>query len=139
MKIFSVTRIKNRQQPVANCNHHSFSSILYSIDYVRYSTQSLTVSFRHCERLFVIVSCFCACRYPDEEAGEIPMAFVVRKPGGNISGPQVMDYIAKQACFLQIHLFFSASESLISQLRKNIRFPKKQTIEILHTIFCYPK
>ncbi|KAH9618487.1 hypothetical protein KSS87_008900 [Heliosperma pusillum] len=34
--------------------------------------------------------------YPDEEAGEIPMAFVVRKPGSNIAGAQVMDYVAKQ-------------------------------------------
>ncbi|KAJ0104548.1 hypothetical protein Patl1_18260 [Pistacia atlantica] len=37
--------------------------------------------------------------YPDEEAGQIPMAFVVRKPGSNITAAQVMDFIAKQACF----------------------------------------
>ncbi|KAF8036944.1 hypothetical protein BT93_B0002 [Corymbia citriodora subsp. variegata] len=34
--------------------------------------------------------------YPDEEAGQIPMAFVVRKPGSNITGSQIMDFIAKQ-------------------------------------------
>ncbi|XP_074317180.1 4-coumarate--CoA ligase-like 9 [Silene latifolia] len=34
--------------------------------------------------------------YPDEDAGEIPMAFVVRKPGSNISTSQIMDYVAKQ-------------------------------------------
>ncbi|KAK3439790.1 hypothetical protein EUGRSUZ_B00139 [Eucalyptus grandis] len=34
--------------------------------------------------------------YPDEEAGQIPMAFVVRKPGSNITESQVMDFIAKQ-------------------------------------------
>ncbi|KAK6920549.1 AMP-binding enzyme, C-terminal domain [Dillenia turbinata] len=34
--------------------------------------------------------------YPDEEAGQIPMAYVVRKPGSSISEAQVMDYIAKQ-------------------------------------------
>ncbi|KAG8379421.1 hypothetical protein BUALT_Bualt07G0086700 [Buddleja alternifolia] len=34
--------------------------------------------------------------YPDEEAGEIPMAFVVRKPGSTISATQIMDFIAKQ-------------------------------------------
>ncbi|KAL9239357.1 hypothetical protein vseg_013689 [Gypsophila vaccaria] len=34
--------------------------------------------------------------FPDEEAGEIPMAFVVRKPGSHISESQVMDYVAKQ-------------------------------------------
>ncbi|KAL9372804.1 hypothetical protein Peur_035048 [Populus x canadensis] len=34
--------------------------------------------------------------YPDEEAGEIPMAYVVRKPGSNITEAQIMDSIAKQ-------------------------------------------
>lgn len=34
--------------------------------------------------------------YPDEEAGQIPMAFVVRKPGSNISESRIMDFIAKQ-------------------------------------------
>ncbi|KAH7576899.1 hypothetical protein JRO89_XS01G0172500 [Xanthoceras sorbifolium] len=34
--------------------------------------------------------------YPDEEAGQIPMAFVVRKPGTTITEAQVMDFIAKQ-------------------------------------------
>ncbi|XVE56627.1 hypothetical protein DITRI_Ditri04bG0025900 [Diplodiscus trichospermus] len=34
--------------------------------------------------------------YPDEEAGQIPMAYVVRNPGSNITEAQVMDYIAKK-------------------------------------------
>ncbi|KAI4343635.1 hypothetical protein L6164_010963 [Bauhinia variegata] len=34
--------------------------------------------------------------YPDEVAGQIPMAFVVRKPGSNITAAQVMDFVAKQ-------------------------------------------
>lgn len=34
--------------------------------------------------------------YPDEEAGQIPMAFIVRKPGSNITKAQIMDFIAKQ-------------------------------------------
>ncbi|RDX71078.1 4-coumarate--CoA ligase-like 9, partial [Mucuna pruriens] len=34
--------------------------------------------------------------YPDEEAGQIPMAFVVRKPGSNITADQVMEFVAKQ-------------------------------------------
>ncbi|TYJ25595.1 hypothetical protein E1A91_A07G060500v1 [Gossypium mustelinum] len=34
--------------------------------------------------------------YPDEEAGQIPMAYVVRNPGSNITQAQVMDFIAKQ-------------------------------------------
>ncbi|XP_043690696.1 4-coumarate--CoA ligase-like 9 [Telopea speciosissima] len=34
--------------------------------------------------------------YPDEEAGQIPMAFVVRKPGSNLNEAEVIDYIAKK-------------------------------------------
>ncbi|KAH6797142.1 AMP-dependent synthetase and ligase family protein [Perilla frutescens var. hirtella] len=34
--------------------------------------------------------------YPDEEAGQIPMAYVVRKPGTTISASQIMEFIAKQ-------------------------------------------
>ncbi|XP_004297550.1 PREDICTED: 4-coumarate--CoA ligase-like 9 [Fragaria vesca subsp. vesca] len=34
--------------------------------------------------------------YPDEEAGQIPMAYVVRKPGSNITEAIVTDFVAKQ-------------------------------------------
>ncbi|KAG6634982.1 hypothetical protein CIPAW_11G010300 [Carya illinoinensis] len=34
--------------------------------------------------------------YPDEEAGQIPMAFVVRNPGSNIGEAQVIGFMAKQ-------------------------------------------
>ncbi|KAM1322371.1 hypothetical protein ACFXTH_015206 [Malus domestica] len=34
--------------------------------------------------------------YPDEDAGQIPMAYVVRKPGSNITEGQVMDFVANQ-------------------------------------------
>ncbi|CAA6660087.1 unnamed protein product [Spirodela intermedia] len=33
--------------------------------------------------------------YPSEEAGEIPMAYVVRRPGGTLSAEQVMEFVAK--------------------------------------------
>ncbi|KAJ4961101.1 hypothetical protein NE237_021011 [Protea cynaroides] len=35
-------------------------------------------------------------RYPDEDEGQIPMAYTVRKPGSNLTEAQVMDFIAKQ-------------------------------------------
>ncbi|XP_073123065.1 4-coumarate--CoA ligase-like 9 [Henckelia pumila] len=34
--------------------------------------------------------------YPDEEAGQIPIAYVVRKPGSTISATRIMDFIANQ-------------------------------------------
>lgn len=34
--------------------------------------------------------------YPNEEAGQIPMAYVVRRPGSTISESQIIDAIAKQ-------------------------------------------
>ncbi|KAJ6801022.1 putative 4-coumarate--CoA ligase-like 7 [Iris pallida] len=34
--------------------------------------------------------------YPQEDVGQIPLAFVVRKPGSNLSEAKIMDYVAKQ-------------------------------------------
>ncbi|XP_010484070.1 PREDICTED: 4-coumarate--CoA ligase-like 9 [Camelina sativa] len=34
--------------------------------------------------------------FPDEDAGEIPMAFIVRKPGSSLNEAQVIDFVAKQ-------------------------------------------
>ncbi|CAM0875966.1 unnamed protein product [Alopecurus aequalis] len=34
--------------------------------------------------------------YPDEEAGQIPMALVVRQPGSKVTEAQVMEHVAKQ-------------------------------------------
>ncbi|XP_059657733.1 4-coumarate--CoA ligase-like 9 isoform X2 [Cornus florida] len=34
--------------------------------------------------------------YPDEEAGQVPMAFVVRRSGSTIGESQIMDFVAKQ-------------------------------------------
>ncbi|XP_058093941.1 4-coumarate--CoA ligase-like 9 [Magnolia sinica] len=34
--------------------------------------------------------------YPDEEAGQVPMAFVVRKPQSTLDDKQVMDFVTKQ-------------------------------------------
>ncbi|XVE54515.1 hypothetical protein DITRI_Ditri03aG0088200 [Diplodiscus trichospermus] len=37
--------------------------------------------------------------YPDEEAGQIPMAYIVRNSGSSITESEIMDFIAKQALF----------------------------------------
>ncbi|KAL5543967.1 hypothetical protein UlMin_007751 [Ulmus minor] len=34
--------------------------------------------------------------YPNEETGQIPMAYVVRKPGSNVTEAQIIDFVAKQ-------------------------------------------
>lgn len=34
--------------------------------------------------------------YPDEEAGEVPMAFVVRQPQSNLKEAQIINFVAKQ-------------------------------------------
>lgn len=35
-------------------------------------------------------------RFPDEEAGQIPMAFVARKPGSDLDEAGVIEFVAKQ-------------------------------------------
>jgi acyl-coenzyme A synthetase/AMP-(fatty) acid ligase len=35
-------------------------------------------------------------RYPHEEAGQIPVALVVRQPGSKVTEAQVMDHVAKR-------------------------------------------
>ncbi|KAG2593611.1 4-coumarate--CoA ligase-like 5 [Panicum virgatum] len=34
--------------------------------------------------------------YPDEDVGQLPMAFIVRKPGSKLTEQQVMEHVAKQ-------------------------------------------
>lgn len=42
--------------------------------------------------------------YPHEEVGQIPMAFVVRQPGSNISEAEIIDFVAKQvAPYKKVH------------------------------------
>lgn len=54
-------------------------------------------------RFTALLTVFCVFQfgssYPDEEAGQIPMAYVVRKPGGHITEAQVIDFVAQQASF----------------------------------------
>jgi hypothetical protein len=44
------------------------------------------------------VLCVYYIRYPNKEAGQVPMAYVVRKAGSSLSGSQVMDFVAEQVC-----------------------------------------
>jgi len=50
--------------------------------------------FGHSKSLYSLFSP--ESRYPDEEAGEIPMAYIVRRPGSTITESQIIDIIAKQ-------------------------------------------
>lgn len=47
-------------------------------------------------------------RYPNEEAGQIPMAYVVRRPGSTISESQIIDAIAKQ-----VHLQMNKTKTIL--------------------------
>lgn len=46
------------------------------------------------------LSPFARSRAKDEEAGEIPVAFIVRKEGSPVSEAALMDYVAKQVIIL---------------------------------------
>ena len=45
-------------------------------------------------------------RYPDDEAGQIPMAFVVRKSDSNLSEEDVINFIAKQVNKAFLRFYF---------------------------------
>lgn len=36
------------------------------------------------------------CRFPDLDAGQIPMAYVVRKKGSELMGEAIMEFVGKQ-------------------------------------------
>ena len=38
----------------------------------------------------------CVGRYPDEEAGEVPMAFIAKKPTNNITAKDVIEFVGRQ-------------------------------------------
>ena len=50
-------------------------------------------------------------RYPDDEVGQIPMAFVVRKSDSNLSEEDVINFIAKQVIKRFDILFVSLTHS----------------------------
>ncbi|KAK8703089.1 hypothetical protein V6N13_021419 [Hibiscus sabdariffa] len=56
--------------------------------------------------------------YPDEEAGQIPMAYIVRNPGSRLSEAQVIDFIAKQACFYNFNRKYLFLFSLVAPYKK---------------------
>ena len=55
---------------------------------------------------------FVCFRYPDEEAGEIPMAYIVKEPKSALSPQDVMDFVAKQVSAL-LSLLTSTCSSLL--------------------------
>ena len=57
--------------------------------------------------------------YPDDVAGQVPMAFVVRQPQSSLDEAQVIDFVAKQV--LQIHY----SQDLGSICSKGEHYPKE--------------
>ena len=46
-------------------------------------------------------------RYPDDNAGQIPMAFIVRRPESTLSESEVMEFVSKQ---VRYHIFKGADE-----------------------------
>ncbi|KAL2526132.1 4-coumarate--CoA ligase [Abeliophyllum distichum] len=61
---------------------------------------------------------FCICiflSYPDEEAGQVPLACVVRHPQSSLDEAQVLDFIANRNYNLNMDVYIS--EEYITQRR----------------------
>lgn len=61
-----------------------------------YTTNQTCVLNSLCNCVFLTRTLIKFSRFPDEDAGEIPMAFIVRKPGSNLNEAQIIDFVAKQ-------------------------------------------
>ncbi|CAI9093251.1 OLC1v1028710C1 [Oldenlandia corymbosa var. corymbosa] len=55
--------------------------------------------------------------YPDEDAGQIPVAFVVRKPGGLINETQIIDFVANQgkykSCQILVNIMITTGQLML--------------------------
>jgi hypothetical protein len=38
-------------------------------------------------------------RYPDEDAGQVPLAFVIRQPQSSMGEAEIIDFVAKRVLF----------------------------------------
>jgi hypothetical protein len=80
------------------------------------SKNSTSCSGTRAEMVGIVLACyrklahsvqsFTMCRYPDDSAGQIPMAYIVRKPGQEVNEDEVMEWVTKQViiCFSMILL-----------------------------------
>ncbi|TVT98386.1 hypothetical protein EJB05_56306, partial [Eragrostis curvula] len=75
--------------------------------------------------------------YPDEDAGQLPMAFIVRKPGSHITEQQIMDYVAKHvAPYKKVRRVAFISEIPKSPAGKILRRELvQQALASMHQIF----
>lgn len=80
----------------------------------------------------VLTSFVIESRFPDEDAGEIPMAYIVRKPDSTISATEIMDIIAKQAGF-----HTSPSSFLVLTIKNKLHSTKQKTSLHFLTFFSY--
>ena len=69
------------------------------------------------------------CRYPDEEAGQVPMAFVVRQPQSTLSEAEVIDFVAKQALtYHQIPHWNNSTHYKLLESKKPTIFTRKSKV-----------
>jgi hypothetical protein len=53
-------------------------------------------------------------RYPDEEGGQIPMAYIVQQPGQKLTAEEIMEWVAKQVGISLLFLGVTVCQSAVT-------------------------
>lgn len=69
-----------------------------NFDYLKFCRQIIYNSILFNAGTIIVVATLVACysRYPDEKAGQVPIAFVVRTPGSTIDESLIKEFVAKE-------------------------------------------
>lgn len=57
------------------------------------------------------------CSSSDDEIGELPVAFVVKRPGSSLSQADVISFVASQVIYSFVSVLYALADALVSTLQ----------------------